>query len=170
MKTLIALLLTCVLAAPAFACEKPKPEPKPKPCPVNINNTNKNTNTNCNKFSPTNRNTFSPTNTNRNTFKPTNTNKNNAIGVGIGRGGDATANATGGSAAVDLSIGDTYGDGYGASVFLGEVWRPNAWVTPWCPQVIPAQAVQPLPAASPGTTPEYKINFWHNGVEYVLEQ
>lgn len=58
--------------------------------------------------------------------------------------------------------------GYG-SVWLGQVWRPNAWVTEWNPVVVPPDAVQPIPVPLAGDVEEREISFWHNGVKYVLE-
>jgi hypothetical protein len=80
------------------------------------------------------------------------------------QGGIATANAAagqGGASNVNVQTG--------GAVWLGEVWRPNAFLTPWCPQPVPMEAVQPMYPAmpEPGDYPEVK--FWYGGRWFVIE-
>jgi len=83
------------------------------------------------------------------------------------QGGAATANAAagqGGASNVNINGGSSTGD-----VWLGQVWRPNAILTPWCPQPIPMEAVAPVPPVMPmdGDYPE--VRFWFGGKWYVVE-
>lgn len=162
MKTFTALFLICILATVGYACTKPKPKP-PEPPKCTQTQTQRQ---NQNQKQMQGQAQFSK-----------NTNVNTAVGLGLGVG---NARATGGNANVSIDIGDvsdaasqggiSAGSDYiGGTVWLDEVWRPNAMVTPWNPQVIPSIPVEPVQAPQDSMTPERTLGFWFNGLQFVLE-
>lgn len=81
------------------------------------------------------------------------------------QGGSATVNVSGGQPGASGAISIDNGD----SVWLPQVWRPNAFLTPWCPQPIPAEAVQPVAPADPVPGDYPAPRFWFGGKWYIVE-
>ena len=79
------------------------------------------------------------------------------------QGGSATVNVTAGQPGASVAIDN------GDSVWLPQVWRPNAILTPWCPYVTPVEGYGPVEIArpEPGDYPE--VRFWFGGKWYVIQ-
>lgn len=168
MKTFTSLFLICLLVTAGYACTKPKPKPKPEPPKCTQTQTQRQTQSQ------------SLRNVNENRSVSSATGVGLGLGIGIGKGGaggaGGNASALGGNASVSIDMGGVsdatsqggISSGYG-SVWLDEVWRPNAMVTPWNPQVIPSIPVEPVQAPQDSTTPERTLGFLVDGLQFVLE-
>jgi hypothetical protein len=68
---------------------------------------------------------------------------------------------------VSVNVSDDGGGGGGGSYTNFE--KPNAFVTPWCPTVVPLYSPDPIPALQPEFGDTFEINFTLDNVKYVLD-
>lgn len=90
-----------------------------------------------------------------------------------GLGASAVSNASGGQGGASKAMATTgpvsANVGVAGGVWLPDLWRPNAWVTPWSPVVLPPEAAAPVVPTMPRIPEEKEVSFWFNGTKYVLE-